>query len=301
MSTVTRTAGVDGTFSYSLSVEPDEAPELTIYSDAARTVEAVAASTLVATASPSVFTASYPASLAAGTYYLRFSTVVTTGQPAVVDSDDQLVLTAVAGSVAVGDLLTIAEARAAVKKETTTAFDTLLASLVTAVSERFVALCGPVVTQTFTETHDGGGERIWLRQPALGPGVTWSVDSVSEWSGTSEQVLTEASLGTSDPNNWMVDHLGALTRISGGSPSRFAAGTRNVVVTYSVGRAADTSSVPKRFKEAAAITVSHLFTGRQGYQAHEVDFGGVALAPAWAVPKQALDLIQGDLLPPGVG
>ena len=111
MSSVTRTAGVEGTFHYSLNQEPDEAPVLTIYSDAERTTVAVAAATLTATANPAVFVATYPAALAAGTYYLSFSTVLTTGQPAVVDQDDTLVLAAVVGSVDTS-YATVAEARA---------------------------------------------------------------------------------------------------------------------------------------------------------------------------------------------
>lgn len=99
MSQVQRTAGVAGTFSYTLSVVPFAAPVMTIYSDAARTVQAVAPAALAATANPSVFTASYPASLAVGTYYLKFSTAVTNGQPAWIDSDDELILVSASGSV----------------------------------------------------------------------------------------------------------------------------------------------------------------------------------------------------------
>lgn len=99
-SSVTRTAGVAGSFAYTLSQVPYAAPVMTIYSDAARTVVAVAAATLAATANPSVFTCLYPATLAPGTYYLSFSTVLTNGQPAIVDQDDMLVLVAASGSVA---------------------------------------------------------------------------------------------------------------------------------------------------------------------------------------------------------
>lgn len=99
MSTVTRTAGIAGSFNYNLNQAPASAPVLTIYFDPARTIVAVTATALAATANPAVFTASYPATLAAGTYYLSFSTVFTTGQPAVIDADDTLVLVATSGSV----------------------------------------------------------------------------------------------------------------------------------------------------------------------------------------------------------
>ena len=109
MSSVTKTAGIDGTFTYTLSVVPDEAPKLTIYSNPERTVVAQAEQTLVATANPSVFEATYDASLAATTYYLGFTTVVTSGEPAVADNDDTLVLIDISGIVGDDSFATLAE------------------------------------------------------------------------------------------------------------------------------------------------------------------------------------------------
>lgn len=99
MSDVTRIAGVAGTFNYKLNLIPAQAPTMTIYSDAARTIVAVPSAVLVAGANPYTFVASYPATLVAGTYYLTFATVVTAGQPAFIDADDRLILASVSGSV----------------------------------------------------------------------------------------------------------------------------------------------------------------------------------------------------------
>lgn len=99
MSQATKHAGIDGTFQYTLNVVPDETPHLVIYSDQARTVVAVADQVLATTTNPARFTASYPASLVAGTYYLSFSTVITTGDPAFVDENDTLLLVSLAGNV----------------------------------------------------------------------------------------------------------------------------------------------------------------------------------------------------------
>lgn len=109
MSNVVRTAGVAGTFNYTLSQTPAEPPSMTIYSDAARTIVAVATAPLVATANPAVFTGTYPATLAAGTYFLSFAVIMTVGQPAFIDNDDTLELRAVSGGVGTAAFATPAE------------------------------------------------------------------------------------------------------------------------------------------------------------------------------------------------
>ncbi len=99
MSTVKRTSGVAGTFPYRLDTVPYSAPVERIYSDVARTVLVHGPVTLAAV-STTRYTGVYPATLAAGTYYLKLSTVFTNGQPAVDDTSDVLVLVAPSGSVA---------------------------------------------------------------------------------------------------------------------------------------------------------------------------------------------------------
>jgi hypothetical protein len=108
VSEVQRIAGVDGTFPYTVNVVPFSAPTMTVYRDALRTDVAVAPAALTATANPAVFTAAYPATLAPGSYYLQFETVFTSGQPALVDADDTLLLLSAGGAVGpAGDVDTV--------------------------------------------------------------------------------------------------------------------------------------------------------------------------------------------------
>lgn len=104
MSDVLRIAGVAGTFNYKLNVIPAQAPVMTIYSDEARTVVVVPAAVLAAGPNAYTFVASYPATLVAATYYLLFSTVITAGQPAHLDTNDRLVLSSIAGEVTQTDI-----------------------------------------------------------------------------------------------------------------------------------------------------------------------------------------------------
>lgn len=92
MSTVTRAAGVAGTFNYTLDTVPVEPPLYTLFSDAALSVVAQPERASVATASASTWTCSYDSTLPQGTYYLQFRNRFVVGQPYVIDADDQLIL-----------------------------------------------------------------------------------------------------------------------------------------------------------------------------------------------------------------
>ena len=90
---VTRPAGVDGTFPVRFSQQPVGTPALTIYQDAAQTQVAVPSAPLAATGNPLVWTASYPSTLPAGRYYLQVAARYTAGEPLVFDTNDVLDLT----------------------------------------------------------------------------------------------------------------------------------------------------------------------------------------------------------------
>lgn len=98
MSEVTRAAGVNGTFIYTLDTAPVEVPLYTLFSDAAMTVVAQIERASVAI-NASQFTCSYDATLPAATYYLQFRNRFTVGQPYVIDRDDQLILVAPEGAI----------------------------------------------------------------------------------------------------------------------------------------------------------------------------------------------------------
>lgn len=95
---VTRATGVAGSYSYTLDITPTAPPQVTVYSDPARTTVVVAATATSATGNPVQFTAAVPTALAAGHYYLRFVSTFTGGQTFTDDGND-LVLQAPVGSV----------------------------------------------------------------------------------------------------------------------------------------------------------------------------------------------------------
>lgn len=166
MSSVTRTAGVAGTFIYSLNVTPFSAPVMRIYSDSARTILVAGPTTLVVVSgTTNQFTAPYGATLAAGTYFLKFSTVFTSGQPALDDTDDTLVLTAPTGGVA-GCYCTVAQIRAfgIPNPPTDAALELACEAATTLINDR----CDPYEFTQSTRTitrHDVRQPRILLPLP----------------------------------------------------------------------------------------------------------------------------------------
>jgi hypothetical protein len=91
-----------------------------------------------------------------------------------------------------------------------------------------------------------------------------------------------------------------------GGYGRFVGGVGNILVTYVSGRAANTAAVPARFKQAAIITINHIWenlgSNNSAARAGSVD-GAVSFGiPSFSVPKAAKDLIADELLAPiGVG
>lgn len=151
MTEVTRAAGVAGTFTVTFTQAPVQAPTVTVYSDPSRTVVAVASAALAATVNPQVWTAAYPATLAAGRYYLTVSAVYTVGQPAVLDADDVLVLTA--PGVQVGATVQLADVKARLNK-TDSSDDDELAQLIAAAEAEYAEFVGPLPGVQI-ETHSG--------------------------------------------------------------------------------------------------------------------------------------------------
>jgi len=251
VSSVNRTSGVLGTFPYTLSIAPFSAPSLTVYSDAARTLVAVAPATLVATGDPRVFTATYPASLPAGTYYLKFSTVITFGQPALIDSDDTLVLSAVLGDVGADrDILTLAEAKQALNLPSgASSVDAELAQVITAASLFVDSIDGAVVQRTVTETfrNPRGSSIILATYPVV-------VTSVAEYSGGVASTLTAES-NTVAGGFTFESSSGILSRRSSWYATAFTGET--LVVTYTAGRYATTATVDALYKEAAVHALIH--------------------------------------------
>lgn len=132
-----------------------------------------------------------------------------------------------------------------------------LQGFIDAATEVVENIVGPITSTAYTETLDGGNATVLLTHyPVV------SVDSVTEYSSGTGQVLAAEPLGT-DPYtgySYTVDlTTGVLTRTSSGVPWRFAAGTGNVVVAYHAGRA----SVPASVRLAALLLTQHLWEQTQ--------------------------------------
>jgi len=100
------------------------------------------------------------------------------------------------------------------------------------------AQTGPIIPKQFTETHNGGGTTIVLRNPPV-----MQVDSVVEYVGPTGYTLTRADLGTdSGAYSYSLDDpRGGIIRRrwNGGLVGAFIGGERNVLVTYWGGQGAD--------------------------------------------------------------
>lgn len=197
------------------------------------------------------------------------------------------------------DLLSLDEAKRALNiplAETT--HDTELASYITAVSRRIDGMCGPVVIRTVTgEVHAGGSSMLF---PRYSPVAT--ITSVIEYVGTMATTLAAESNSTKTANDYLIGADGYVVyRRSTGSDSVFPAGRSNVVMTYTAGRHANTAAVDPRFKQAAAIFLSHLWRFEQGqgsttFGAFEEGLG----IPSFGTPNAVKDLLADELRPPVV-
>ena len=197
------------------------------------------------------------------------------------------------------DVLTEAESLAAVNASATTA---TLTNLVTAVSQQLDELCGPVVVRTITsELHDGGRPTILLRNLPVS-----SITTVTEYDGTTASTLTAETNATKTTANYL--HLGTAGEVASGRIVRrsnntdyvFPTGRRNIDVTYVAGRAATTSAVAPKFKQAAAmmlrnVWVSEQASGSETFGAFTDQAPNPLLGPGML--NKVAALLDGEMLP----
>lgn len=180
--------------------------------------------------------------------------------------------------------------------------DAVFRQMVTAVTVLIEQRTGPVVQRSTTDTFDGTGGykgyagwggRVTLPLKSRPLSITTVVESGTTLAST-DYVL--------DPD------VGFLYRRSGEFDTTWAWGRRNIVVTYMRGRVNDsgvaittTLLVPPTFKIATGITLRHLWSGQKGMSSGTFggDMGYAGPAP-WALPKQAIDILRGELLLPGI-
>lgn len=157
------------------------------------------------------------------------------------------------------DIISVDEARDAISASSVDN-DSVLQRAVTAISQRFDELIGPVVSREVIEVHDGGACSVRLRcTPVL------SVTSVEEFLGGDTLTLAEETFGTTPAQGFLLDqdddvpHLAQIVRRSGGCDWRFEPRRRNVRVTFQAGRFASTDAVGERYRQAAARVVADTF------------------------------------------
>lgn len=154
------------------------------------------------------------------------------------------------------DLLTLAEARAALNDtEVDASDDSEIENYVAAVSRFLDWMYGPIVQRSVTESHDGGRSCIVLAQRPVSSVTSVTVDGValsaSDWHA--ERSSDDRSLLS-----------GEISRMSGTSRGGvFEFGVDNVDVVYTAGRFADRAAVDGRFRQAAVLTLQHAFRAEQ--------------------------------------
>lgn len=203
------------------------------------------------------------------------------------------------------DVLTLVEAKEAINAAATTEHDDELPQWITAVSLRLDKLVGPVVRRQVTdEKHDGGRPEVFLRRFPV-----YAVTSVVEYTGTTPVTLVEQTTAVQTVDGYVTEDFSAdaaylsncLTRRRSGRDAAFAAGRRNVVVSYEAGRFASTSTVDERFKQAARTMLMYWWRSQQTSTAQSGDYDVPTINfPKFAIPNAVRELMGDDVqeLPP---
>jgi hypothetical protein len=142
---------------------------------------------------------------------------------------------------------------------TDTTQDVELGGFIAAATEVVEWITGPVTPKVIVgEVYDGGSHYIMLRNPPI-----LTVDSVTEYIGTTAYAITAQPLGsTVDNYGYSLDDpaSGRLTRRSGaGTPMRWMGGHSSVVVNYTAGRLV----VPASVRMAALLDIQDVFQKSQ--------------------------------------
>lgn len=196
------------------------------------------------------------------------------------------------------DLCTLDQAKAALDIPTGSVTDDgEIQQWISAATPIIEGIVGPVAARSVTESHDGGGQTIVLRQlPAS------AVASVTEYVGVIPYALTvittpdqaTAYSCSFDPQ------AGTLTRRYGIGSSLFADGVDNVWVTYTAGY----ETVPPNVVEAAIELVRHNFEATQvagsNFGAGDNDSAYPSLGSGFAVPNRVIELLQPNQRLPGI-
>jgi uncharacterized phiE125 gp8 family phage protein len=194
--------------------------------------------------------------------------------------------------MAATDIVTLTEARDYLTANRL-ADSPLLSNWITAASATIDDLAGPVVNRTITaELHSGGTSEIRLRFSPVS-----SITTVTEYATDgSSTALTAETVSSKPAAGYLADLTrGVVWRRAAGLDYPFAGNRRSVSVTYVAGRAASTSAVPYRFKQACLMTLAHLWRVEHGTGN---SFGEVATTPSgFAIPNRVIEVLGSEAQP----
>lgn len=169
---------------------------------------------------------------------------------------------------------------------------TLLATAITAVSEKLAQSVGTIIYATVTaELHDGGRPVVYLdHQPVA------QIVQVVEYDNTTAATLSAESNTSKTANDYALDtDAGQLIRRNSNADDSFPRGRKNVLVTYVAGRFASTATVGQRYKEAAALTLKNAWRAYENSAAQVNEFDvPIAQFPRFTIPNAVKELLADE-------
>lgn len=179
-----------------------------------------------------------------------------------------------------------------------TSKDDKLRDMLPAAGDLIENVTGVIRPTTVTEVFDGGASTLLLSAHHV-----TSVTSVTEWLGTTAQVLTaQTAADPSDGYGYMWNRaVNTITRRSyQGWVGHFAAGTQSVQVVYIAGMA----TIPGDIQLACARLISHWYRKnespfRAGSFTGTAD-DAVSMPGNYMLPNEVMELLEPYRRPPGV-
>lgn len=195
------------------------------------------------------------------------------------------------------DVLTSAEAKAAVKQTASNASDEEIKRWNTAVSLRLDELVGPVVQRPVTDELDGGDLCVYLSTYPV-----TEIASVTEYDASgAETVLDLETLSVKPSEGYRLRQYSANPTLFGNEVRRRGAGSfatfaQDVVVEYVAGRFADTASVDERFKAAARLMLKNVWRSEMDATQSTGEFDvPQSNFPMYVISKAVKDMFPGEL------
>jgi len=181
-----------------------------------------------------------------------------------------------------------------------TSQDIELQGFIDAATAYIQGLTGPIIQQTFTEVHSGGGPTICVYHPPI-----VSVTEIVEYVGPVGYTLTEAELGQpSGTYSFSVDdpRSGIIRRRwQGGFAGPFISGDHNIKVTYVAGQ----DTVAADIRMAVLQDIAGLYQpsqlGSNPYYDNGQATGNAPLNPVGMFPRVAAILSDTSKRTPGIG